>query len=618
MKQKKFLNTLTMMIIDAIIISSSYILSMLIAETIGYGDGFPKIGLFLVIIIAVKIIIYLLLGIYNTITRYLDYTDITKIVLATFFTNVVIVIYLTIPGITKFMPRSIYLFITTLEIVGLVLVRMFRRFIEYRKKRSSFKKLEAKRTLIIGAGSAAELAIKEINNNKNLNNYIVGLVDDDPIKLGRTISNIKVLGTISDLKDIIPKCEVEEIVMAINNYPKTKFNDLLNEISEFDDLIMKRISLSGDLRKEQDLKIVDVKPEDLLDRYEIKLEAEDINNFIKDEVVLVTGGGGSIGSELSRQIFNLNPKELIIFDIYENNAYDIQMELERLRFKRNIDVKLTVLIGSVYNTKRLEQVYETYKPTLVFHAAAYKHVPLMEDSPMEAIRTNVLGTKNSARLANKYGVKKFVLVSSDKAVRPTNIMGATKRYAEMIVAHYNEIGPTKFSSVRFGNVLGSNGSVIPLFKKQIADGGPVTVTHKDITRYFMTIPEAVGLILQSATYANGGEVFVLDMGNPVKIYDLAYKMIRLSGLRPGIDIEIVITGLRPGEKLYEELLVDHNNNNHLKTEHSRIFIEKQNGISYDSLDFKYVEEHFENLDNEHIKKMVAKVIDTYDINGNGK
>ena len=618
MKQKKFLNTLTMMIIDAIIISSSYILSMLIAETIGYGDGFPKIGLFLVIIIAVKIIIYFLLGIYNTITRYLDYTDITKIVLATFFTNVVIVIYLTIPGITKFMPRSIYLFITTLEIVGLVLVRMFRRFIEYRKKRSSFKKLEAKRTLIIGAGSAAELAIKEINNNKNLNNYIVGLVDDDPIKLGRTISNIKVLGTISDLKDIIPKCEVEEIVMAINNYPKTKFNDLLNEISEFDDLIMKRISLSGDLRKEQDLKIVDVKPEDLLDRYEIKLEAEDINNFIKDEVVLVTGGGGSIGSELSRQIFNLNPKELIIFDIYENNAYDIQMELERLRFKRNIDVKLTVLIGSVYNTKRLEQVYETYKPTLVFHAAAYKHVPLMEDSPMEAIRTNVLGTKNSARLANKYGVKKFVLVSSDKAVRPTNIMGATKRYAEMIVAHYNEIGPTKFSSVRFGNVLGSNGSVIPLFKKQIADGGPVTVTHKDITRYFMTIPEAVGLILQSATYANGGEVFVLDMGNPVKIYDLAYKMIRLSGLRPGIDIEIVITGLRPGEKLYEELLVDHNNNTHLKTEHSRIFIEKQNGISYDSLDFKYVEEHFENLDNEHIKKMVAKVIDTYDINGNGK
>ncbi|HHT55288.1 MAG TPA: polysaccharide biosynthesis protein [Acholeplasma sp.] len=618
MKQKKFLNTLTMMIIDAIIISSSYILSMLIAETIGYGDGFPKIGLFLVIIIAVKIIIYLLLGIYNTITRYLDYTDITKIVLATFFTNVVIVIYLTIPGITKFMPRSIYLFITTLEIVGLVLVRMFRRFIEYRKKRSSFKKLEAKRTLIIGAGSAAELAIKEINNNKNLNNYIVGLVDDDPIKLGRTISNIKVLGTISDLKDIIPKCEVEEIVMAINNYPKTKFNDLLNEISEFDDLIMKRISLSGDLRKEQDLKIVDVKPEDLLDRYEIKLEAEDINNFIKDEVVLVTGGGGSIGSELSRQIFNLNPKELIIFDIYENNAYDIQMELERLRFKRNIDVKLTVLIGSVYNTKRLEQVYETYKPTLVFHAAAYKHVPLMEDSPMEAIRTNVLGTKNSARLANKYGVKKFVLVSSDKAVRPTNIMGATKRYAEMIVAHYNEIGPTKFSSVRFGNVLGSNGSVIPLFKKQIADGGPVTVTHKDITRYFMTIPEAVGLILQSATYANGGEVFVLDMGNPVKIYDLAYKMIRLSGLRPGIDIDIVITGLRPGEKLYEELLVDHNNNTHLKTEHSRIFIEKQNGISYDSLDFKYVEEHFENLDNEHIKKMVAKVIDTYDINGNGK
>src|SRR5690554_3133775 len=245
-----------MMIIDAIIISSSYILSMLIAETIGYGDGFPNIGLFLVIIIAVKIIMYFLLGIYNTITLYLDYTDITKIVLATFFTNVVIVIYLTIPGITKFMPRSIYLFITTLEIVGLVLVRMFRRFIEYQKKRSSFKKLEGKRTLIIGAGSAAELAIKEIKNNKNLNNYVIGLLDDDPIKIGRTISSNKVLGTINDLNEIIPKYEVEEIVMAINNYPKEKFNDLLNVISEFDDLIMKRISFSGDLRKEQDLKIV--------------------------------------------------------------------------------------------------------------------------------------------------------------------------------------------------------------------------------------------------------------------------------------------------------------------------------------------------------------------------
>lgn len=618
MKQKKFLNILTMMIIDAIIISSSYILSMLIAETIGYGDGFPKIGLFLVIIIAIKIFINFLLGIYNTITRYLDYVDISKIVLSTFFTNVVIVIYLTIPGITKFMPRSIYLFITTLEIVGLVLVRMLRRFVDYREKRTLIKKYKGKRTLIIGAGSAAELAIKEIKNNKNLNNYVIGLLDDDPIKMGRTISSNKVLGSIHSLKEIIPKYEVEEIVMAINNYPKEKFNDLLNVISEFDDLTMKRISLSGDLRKEQDLKIVDVKPEDLLDRYEIKLDADDINNFIKDEVVLVTGGGGSIGSELCRQIFNLNPKELVIFDIYENNAYDIQMELERLRFKENVDVKLTVLIGSVYNTKRLEQVYETYKPTLVFHAAAYKHVPLMEDSPMEAIRTNVLGTKNSASLANKYGVKKFVLVSSDKAVRPTNIMGATKRYAEMIVAHYNSIGPTKFSSVRFGNVLGSNGSVIPLFKKQIADGGPLTVTHKDITRYFMTIPEAVGLILQSATYANGGEVFVLDMGNPVKIYDLAYKMIRLSGLRPGIDIDIVITGLRPGEKLYEELLVDHKNNNHLKTEHSRIFIEKQNGISYDSLRIKHVEENFENLSNEDIKLMVASVINTYDINGNGK
>ena len=611
MKQKKVLTVLTIMIFDAIIIFLSYFFSMLITETLGYTEGFPQIGLFLVIIIVIKLLLNLATGVYNIINRYLDYKDIAKIVLVAFGTNALIVIYLSIPGVTKFMPRSVYLFITTLEVFGLVSFRLSRKLIDYYKYIIENRNLVGKRTIIIGAGSAAELAIKEINSNKSLHNTIIGLLDDDDNKITRTISNYKVLGPISSLKEQIIKYNIEEIIIAINNYPKHLFNDLINKISEFDNVVMKRISLSDDLRKEQSLKIINIKPEELLDRYEVKLDSDDIKDFIKDEVVLVTGGGGSIGSELCRQIFKYNPKKLIVFDIYENNAYDIQMELERINFKHKTNVELVVLIGSVYNSKRLEQVYKEHRPTLVFHAAAYKHVPLMEKSPIEAIRTNVLGTNNSAVLANKYGVKKFVLVSSDKAVRPTNVMGATKRYAEMIVSYNNEIGPTKFSSVRFGNVLGSNGSVIPLFKKQISDGGPVTVTHKDITRYFMTIPEAVGLILQSATYANGGEVFILDMGNPVKIFDLAHKMVRLSGLRPNVDIDIVITGLRPGEKLYEELLVDHNNNEHLKTEHSRIFIEKQSNVNYDLLELNYVKDNFESLNNDELKEMICRIIPSY-------
>src|SRR5690554_1363173 len=613
MKIKKITSILVLMIVDAITISLAYILAMLVSETLGYSDGFPKMTIYLIIVIGIKLIINALFGIYNIINRYLDFQDISKIVFLTFTTNVLLALYLTIPGVTKFIPRTLLLFVTTFEIVGLISVRLFRRFLEYVKNQKETKKFYTKRTLIIGAGSAAELALKEIKNNKHLNNLIVGLLDDDENKIGRTISNVKVLGPISEIKNLISTHNIEEVILAINNLPKEKYNEILNFIGEFDNISIKRISLSSDLREEQKLKIVNVKPEDLLDRYEIDLNTDEIKDFIKDEVILVTGGGGSIGSELSRQIFRLNPKQLIIFDIYENNAYDIQMELDRINFKNKTNIELKVLIGSVYNEKRLEEVYKTYRPTLVFHAAAYKHVPLMEDSPVEALRTNILGPNNSAKLANKYGVKKFVLVSSDKAVRPTNIMGATKRYAEKIVGYYNKIGPTKFSSVRFGNVLGSNGSVIPLFKKQIEDGGPVTVTHKDITRYFMTIPEAVGLILQSATYANGGEVFILDMGQPVKIYDLAHKMVRLSGFKPNVDIEIIVTGLRPGEKLYEELLVDHDNNTNLKTNHSKIFIEKESGSNYDDLDLEYITNNYESLTNEQIKKMVAKVIISYNI-----
>ncbi|MBE0700478.1 MAG: polysaccharide biosynthesis protein, partial [Acholeplasmataceae bacterium] len=319
-----------------------------------------------------------------------------------------------------------------------------------------------------------------------------------------------------------------------------------------------------------------------------------------------------------RQIAELKPKQLIIFDIYENNAYEIQMELLRTLQKehRDHEFELTVLIGSVYNLKRLEDVFIACKPTIVFHAAAYKHVPLMEDSAVEAVRTNIMGTYNTALLSNKYGIKKFVLVSSDKAVRSTNIMGATKRFAELIIQEQQTKSTgTKFTAVRFGNVLGSNGSVIPLFKKQIADGGPVTVTHKEITRYFMTIPEAVGLILQCAVFAEGGEVFILDMGEPVKIIDLAERMIRLTGLKPYEDIDIEFTGLRPGEKLYEEILVDHNHAAHKQTENDKIFIEAQSDTECQILKLDKIFSTFEDADNEEVKQMISKIIKSYCVNG---
>lgn len=597
---------------DAVIIALSYILSVLVVNVIGGDATFPRLVPALFAIIAFKVLINFVFGIYNIILRYIDLKSIAKIVVLTFATNMFLVFALLIPSVPNFMHKSVYLFITTFEVVGLVGYRIFGRLVVLIERRRLRNNTYSKNTLIIGAGSAGELALKEIEQNKELNNYVVGFLDDDESILGRRISDKQVLGKISDIKHYIDELKIEEVILAINNMPKRKTNELLNLLSDFENINVKRISIINDYKKEDVLKIIDVKVEDLLERDEITLDNEGLEDFIKDENVLVTGGGGSIGSELSRQIFNLRPKKLIIFDIYENNAYDIQMELQRLKYKdHTIKTKLIVLIGSVYNKKRLEEVFIEHKPSIIFHAAAYKHVPLMEDSPVEAIRTNVIGTNNTASLANKYNVKKMVLVSSDKAVRPTNVMGATKRYAELIIGYHGTKGNTRFSSVRFGNVLGSNGSVIPLFKKQIEDGGPLTVTHSEITRYFMTIPESVSLILQSAVYAKGGEIFILDMGQQVKIYDLAIKMIMLSGLKPHVDIEIDVVGLRPGEKLYEELLVDHNSNDFHKTEHSRIFIEKCKSIDYEELDLDYVMNNYEKFDNEHIKEMLSRVITSY-------
>ena len=372
----------------------------------------------------------------------------------------------------------------------------------------------------------------------------------------------------------------------------------------------------SEMQGPNDTRMIDVNLDDLLCREPVILDNHEVKTMLNGKTVLVTGAGGSIGSELVRQIFKTHPATLILFDIYENSTYDIQMELVRKIREENItDINLVTLIGSTYNEVRVEQIFKKYKPDYVYHAAAYKHVPLMEDSPAEAIRTNVIGTYNVARMADKYHAKKMVLVSTDKAVRPTNVMGATKRFAEMIIQYFSENSETKYAAVRFGNVLGSNGSVVPLFKKQIEAGGPITITDKRIIRYFMTIPEAVSLILQCGLFADGGEIFILDMGKPVKIMDLAEKLIRQAGLVPNVDIEIVETGLRPGEKLFEELLLDVEHQQ--KTENERIFIEKKETITDNLLkEIERVSAAFDLECGKDVKTLLSKIITTYTITEN--
>ena len=355
-------------------------------------------------------------------------------------------------------------------------------------------------------------------------------------------------------------------------------------------------------------KIVDVSLEELLGREPITFDTTEIEKYLEDKVVLVTGAGGSIGSELCRQIFSYGPTKIVLFDIYENGVYAIQQELVRRRIRENSQTELVTLIGSTYNKQRIDHIFSLYHPDIIFHAAAYKHVPLMEDSPMEAIRSNIIGTYHVAQAAMQFGSKKMVLVSTDKAVRPTNIMGATKRYAEMIIQHFASLtDKTAYSAVRFGNVLGSNGSVIPLFEKQIEEGGPITITHPEITRFFMTIPEAVSLILQSGVFANDGEIFILDMGSPIKITTLAEKIIRQSGLVPNQDINIIFTGLRPGEKLYEEILIDVQE--HKKTDNNKIYVECRKNDTQVDISRAYA--IVESKNNQDIIDFMTEMVDTY-------
>ena len=468
-------------------------------------------------------------------------------------------------------------------------------------------KKAAKRIMIVGAGTSGSVILKEMTTSSLVNGCVVCFVDDDKNKAGKFLNGVPVAGNRNDIPRLAEEYKIDEIYIAIPSASAKERKAIIEICRETGCQVKILPGIYQLINGEVSIaKLRNVEIEDLLGRDPIRVNLDEIMGYVSGKVVLVTGGGGSIGSELCRQVASHNPKQLIIFDIYENNAYDIQLELK----EKYPDLDLVVLIGSVRNTHRIETVFEKYRPDIVYHAAAHKHVPLMEDSPNEAIKNNVFGTYKTAKAADKYGTKRFVLISTDKAVNPTNIMGASKRMCEMVVQMMNARSKTDFVAVRFGNVLGSNGSVIPLFKKQIEQGGPVTVTHPDIIRYFMTIPEAVSLVLQAGAYAKGGEIFVLDMGEPMKILDLAKNLIRLSGYEPDVDIPIIFTGLRPGEKLYEELLMDEEGLQ--DTPNKLIHIGKP--IEFDMERFEeQLEELYPiaNQDGDRIREAVMKIVTTY-------
>ena len=506
------------------------------------------------------VIIYNFCGLYRSVWRFASFMEMERIVLGCLISFVVQVIGISICVSMVSdeywrMPYSYYFMGFMMQFFFSMTARFSYRFFLLFKERHVSGRTEIHPVMVIGAGSAGRAIIREVNHMGNGNDRVVCIIDDDKNKWKRNIDGIPIIGGRDEIMAACSKYRIEKIYIAIPSATPGELKEILGVCKETDcalKLLRNMYQMVDEDRiSVQDLK--DVSIEDLLGRDPIRVDMKEIYESLTGKVIMVTGGGGSIGSELCRQVAKHEPKELIIFDIYENNAYDIQQELKRL----HPELKLTVLIGSVRDAGRLEYVFEKYRPEVVYHAAAHKHVPLMEESPHESIKNNVFGTYNTALMARKYGCRRFVLISTDKAVNPTNIMGASKRLCEMVVQCFaKEGGDTEYAAVRFGNVLGSNGSVVPLFREQIAQGGPVTVTHPDIIRYFMTIPEAVSLVLQAGSYAKGGEIFVLDMGSPVKIDTLARNLIRLSGLKPDEDIKISYTGLRPGEKMYEEKLMD--------------------------------------------------------------
>ncbi len=549
---------------------------------------------------------------YKNITRYESGTDYLVYVLACMTSSSVMMV---LGFITTFnIAEARVDFVAGIMIsIGIIGYRVFLRMI-LNKSYEIVKKEDnsnTKKVLIIGAGSATRILLHTIQKSMQDSYNVVGIIDDNINKVNYAISGKNILGTRYDIPRICKEHNIEFIFFTISNISAEDRRAIL-EICQETGCTVRILPGTKELITDKPImqSFRNVQIEDLLGRDSIKLDNANIGNLINKKVVLVTGGGGSIGSELCRQIIKYNPEKLVIVDIYENNLYGIEQELRFNYPKMNIEA----IVASVRDKKRMNEIFAQFKPYLVFHAAAHKHVPLMETSPLEAIKNNVFGTYNVVNCADEYKVKRFILISTDKAVNPTNIMGATKRLCEMIVQAKDKVSETEYAAVRFGNVLGSNGSVVPLFKKQIEMGGPVTITHKEITRFFMTIPEAVSLVLQAMSAAKGGEIFVLDMGEPVKIYDMAVKLIKLSGLEPNVDIQIKITGLRPGEKLYEELLMAEEGLT--ETKYDKIHIAKPSKIDMKMVGDKLVKlnnllENSTNEDKEKIKGIIKEIVPTY-------
>lgn len=609
---KKYRN-IFLRIMDVIIIATAYF----IAEMIIYDrlDIFFSGDIAVYLTIAIAIITYSsilhIFKTYKNITRYENGNDYLVYVLACLLSYAIIMTIKTIFNayLVEMRINMVAALIIVTALIGYrVVIRLILNTGHDDKVKTDNNR---KNVLIIGAGDAARTVIRTIKISMKNTYHIVGLIDDNINKVDYAISGKRILGTRYDIPKVCNKYKIDIIFFTISNISSKDRKEIL-EICQETQTKVRILPGTADLIENKNLmsNFRDIEIEDLLGRDPIKLDNKKIGDLIEKKIVLITGGGGSIGSEICRQVMKYDPENLVIVDIYENNLYDIEQELKMNYPDKNI----TAIVASVRDKKRLNEIFEEYKPYLVFHAAAHKHVPLMETSPLEAIKNNVFGTYNVVNCADEYNVKRFILISTDKAVNPTNIMGATKRLCEMIVQAKNKVSKTEYAAVRFGNVLGSNGSVVPLFKKQIASGGPVTVTHKDITRFFMTIPEAVSLVLQAMSYAKGGEIFVLDMGEPVKIYDMAVNLIKLSGLEPNVDVEIKFTGLRPGEKLYEEILMDEEGLQ--ATKHDKIHIAEPMNINMDMIKEKLDKlnnllETTNNEDKEIIKETIKEIVPTF-------
>ena len=573
-----------------------------------FGTKIESINLiFSSIHVVANIILFSSFKLYNSLWRYAGALELIRIAVVSF-------LILLVDSIIGAYFGRLYLTYAILNLLGYVCfvvgTRFGYRFLRMLKNNrlTNATTIKNTRVMVVGAGDAGFAIIKDIKESEHLKYTVSCVIDDDKNKIGKYILNVPIVGNRDTIIDNANKYNIDQIIIAlpsVSNKTKTEIINICKETTCKIKIIPGLYQLVNGTANVSALR--DVEVSDLLGREPIKVNLDDIMGYLEGEVVLITGGGGSIGSELARQVANHNPKQLIILDIYENNAYEIEQELKR----KLPNLNLLTLIASIRDLGKMEHIFATYKPTIVFNAAAHKHVPLMETSPNEAIKNNVFGTLNVAKMADKYGTKRFVQISTDKAVNPTNIMGASKRICEMIIqAIGNKSTTCEFVAVRFGNVLGSNGSVIPLFKKQIAEGGPVTVTHKDIIRYFMTIPEAVSLVLQAGAYAKGGEIFVLDMGEPVRIYDLAVNLIKLSGYIPNVNMPIKITGLRPGEKLYEERLMEEEGLE--KTDNGLINIAKPIEFDEENL-FSSLDELYNEAYNEtnKMKELVKKLVPTY-------